>query len=63
MEVFHLEVVINNKALSEKELYSKISKGVYIFPEYVSQEAKTLIQKILIINPQNRLKADMVINR
>ena len=63
MEVFHLEVVINNKALSEKELYSKISKGVYIFPEYVSQEAKTLIQKILIINPQNRLKADRVINQ
>ncbi len=49
-----------NSALSEKELYGKISKGLYIFPDFVSNEAKGLIQKILLVNPQNRMSADNV---
>jgi hypothetical protein len=61
VEVFHSEVKSINLALSEKELYSKITKGLYIFPDFVSNEAKTLIQKILHVNPQNRLSADNVL--
>jgi serine/threonine protein kinase len=48
-------------AITEKELYSKISKGVYIVPETISNEVKSLIQKILIVNPINRIDAQTVI--
>ena len=48
------------KALSEKELYTKISKGVYNIPTYLSNEAKNLLKKILVINPSSRPSADDV---
>jgi hypothetical protein len=58
--VFLSEVFINNSAMSEKELYSKILKGVFMIPETVSNEAKNLIQKILIVNPMSRIDAQTV---
>lgn len=63
MELFHLEVVIivyYKLGLTEKELYSKISKGLFIIPEFVSNEAKNLIQKMLIVNPNNRIDSQSV---
>jgi len=49
------------KALSEKELYGKIAKGVYNLPTYLSNEAKTLIKKILVINPTSRPTAEDIL--
>jgi hypothetical protein len=43
--------------LSEKELFSKIVKGSFLIPDYVSTEAKHLLQNILTVNPSNRLDA------
>lgn len=48
------------RALSEKELYSKIIKGSFITPEHVSYDAKCLLQKILLVNPTNRIDAEKV---
>ena len=48
------------KALSEKELFSKISKGVFNIPSYVTNEAKNLIKRILVLNPNSRPSAEEV---
>jgi len=49
------------KALSEKELYSKIAKGVFNVPTWVSNEAKSLIKRILVVNPLHRPSADEIL--
>jgi serine/threonine protein kinase len=49
------------RGLSEKELYSKIIKGSFSIPDHISCEAKNLIQKILIVNPVNRINSRDVI--
>jgi len=46
--------------LSEKELYNKIVKGIFNIPDYLSPEAKSLLQKILNINPKLRLDSENV---
>ena len=38
-------------AFSEKDLYNKITKGNYNIPEYLSLEAKNILQKLLTFNP------------
>ena len=38
-----------------KKLYSRISEGIYEIPEFVPPEATDIIQKLLKINPQQRL--------
>ena len=61
MDLFHLEVILNNHlAVSEKELYLKITKGVYTLPDHLSPESKELIKKILELNSINRPAADIV---
>ena len=47
-------------ALSEKELYLKITKGVYILPDHLSAESKDLIKRILEVNSSNRPTAEKV---
>lgn len=49
------------RGLSEKELYSKIIKGVYIIPEHISSEAKNLIENILIVNPNSRMSSNNIL--
>ncbi|CAH0547411.1 unnamed protein product [Brassicogethes aeneus] len=43
------------------ETYNKISKAIYYFPEYVSMEARDLIQRLLVVNPNNRLELSEVL--
>lgn len=50
----------NIAGLSEKELYSKIIKGVYTLPDHLSIESKELIKKILEVNSSNRPSLEIV---
>lgn len=49
------------KGNSENELYSKITKGVFVCPDHLSQSVSELIRKILIIKPKERPNAKEVI--
>jgi serine/threonine protein kinase len=42
------------RASNEKELYAKITKGVYIFQEHMSQTACHLVERLLNLNPSER---------
>ena len=48
------------RATNEKELYSKIIKGVYIFPEHMSAGACDLVRRLLNLNPKERPVAEEV---
>jgi len=50
------------KAFSEKELYNKILKGTFEIPEYLSGDAKNLLQNILKLNPKERFDSQSVNN-
>jgi len=50
------------RATNEKELFSKIIKGSFILPEYLSQESKNLISKILNVNVSGRPLINEVLN-
>jgi hypothetical protein len=45
---------------SDHELYSKISTADYIIPEYISKEAKNLLQIIFVIHCDQRPTAEEV---
>lgn len=45
------------KANNEKELFSKISRGLYRVPEAVDFETKRFLNKILVLDPEKRPKA------
>lgn len=45
------------RGINEKDLFAKISSGLYRIPEIIEFEAKQLIQKILVIDPEKRPKA------
>ena len=47
---------------TEKELYKKISRGVFEYPSYISKQAKNLIDKMLQVNPNKRITADEALN-
>lgn len=49
------------RANSEKELYVKITKGVFSCPEHLSQNVCELIRRILILKPTDRPNAEDVI--
>lgn len=46
---------------SYDETYVRISRARFTIPEYVSDDAKDLIKKLLIVNPNDRLELDQVI--
>jgi MAP/microtubule affinity-regulating kinase len=48
------------RALNEKELYSKITKGVYNFPDHMSSSACDLVRRILNLTPAIRPTAEEV---
>lgn len=43
------------------ETYRKISKAMFMIPQYVSDEATDLIQKLLVVEPDDRLELDGVL--
>ena len=48
-------------AFSEKELYNKILKGIFEIPAYLSNDARSLLQNILKLNPSERYDSKTVI--
>ena len=42
------------------KLYAKILNGNFEIPEFVSNEAKELIKKILIVDPEKRITISQV---
>lgn len=42
------------RGMSDKELYKKISRGIFLYPDHVSNEAKSFINKMLVVNPMSR---------
>jgi MAP/microtubule affinity-regulating kinase len=45
------------KGQSDKELYKKISRGQFQPPEHVSKEARNLLSKMLVVEPEKRASA------
>jgi len=45
------------KGANEKDLFSKIGRGMFRIPETLDFEAKRLINKILVLDPTKRMKA------
>lgn len=43
------------------ETYIRISRAQFNIPDYVSEEAKDLIKKLLVVNPNNRLDLKEVV--
>ena len=50
------------KGTNEKDLFSKISRGMFRVPESIDFEAKRLINKILVLDPTKRPKAQEICN-
>ena len=48
------------KAPSDRELYRKISRGLFHLPSDLPHDAKKLIQRALIVDPTRRLKTSEV---
>ncbi|KAJ8932595.1 hypothetical protein NQ318_023377, partial [Aromia moschata] len=46
---------------SYDETYKRISKAQFSFPSHVSEEAKDLIKRLLVVNPDNRLELNQVL--
>lgn len=49
------------KSPFEKELYRKIQKGQFTYPNYVSEEAREIINSILIVDPSRRPTAEQIL--
>ena len=45
------------RGANEKDLFGKISRGFFRIPEILDHDAKQLLQKILVLNPEKRPKA------
>lgn len=50
------------KGVNEKDLFSKISRGLFRIPETLDFEAKQLLNKILVLNPEKRPRAHEICN-
>ena len=42
---------------SESELYGRIQRGQYKFPEFVSREARSIVAKLIETDPRRRYRA------
>lgn len=47
---------------TDKELYKKIARGQFQFPEHVSREAVSFINRMLVVNPAGRLTAQQLLS-
>lgn len=43
------------KGKDEKELYSQSKKGNYSFPNIISKDARDIIKKLIVLNPEQRI--------
>lgn len=50
------------KGASDKELYKKISRGLYTPPEHMSREARHFLNKMLMVDPDKRYTAQMLLD-
>jgi serine/threonine protein kinase len=50
------------RGVTDKELYKKISRGQFIYPEHVSPEAQAFINKMITVNPSSRRTATCLLN-
>lgn len=50
------------KGVDEKDLYRRISKGIYDCPPDLSNESKALISRILVVNPADRCNAKDILS-
>ena len=50
------------KAPTDRELFKKIEKGIFSIPSHVTAGARNLIHKILLVNPDERLKASDILS-
>ena len=48
------------KGVNEKDLFSKISRGLFRIPEIIDFEAKQLLNRILVLNPDKRPRASEI---
>lgn len=46
---------------SYNDTYRRISKAIYNFPPYVSEEARNLINNLLVVIPDNRMELDEIL--
>ena len=49
------------KGVDEKDLFQKICNGGFNIPNNVSTSAQNLLRKLLCVNPQSRIKADVAL--
>ncbi|CAI2382443.1 unnamed protein product [Moneuplotes crassus] len=49
------------KGKTDSELYSRISRGEIMIPDHVSDIAKSLLQKMIKIKPEERINASMIL--
>jgi len=49
------------RGASDKDLYRKISRGEFEFPDHVSREAVSFINKLLVVNPSMRATASSLL--
>lgn len=47
---------------NDKDLYKKIAKGEFTFPNHVSEDARSFITKMLVVNPTARFSAQQLLN-
>ena len=50
------------KAPTDRELFKKIERGIFSIPSHVPAGARNLIHKILVLNPEERLKASDILS-
>jgi serine/threonine protein kinase len=50
------------RGMTDKELYKKIARGQFNFPEHVSSEAKAFLNKMLVVSPAGRAQSQVLLN-
>jgi MAP/microtubule affinity-regulating kinase len=45
------------KGVNDRELYRKIGRGVFHFPDCISAQARTLIKRMIVVDPGKRMSA------
>lgn len=46
---------------SYDDTYRRISKAIFSVPDHVSEEAKDMIRKLLVVDPDRRLDLDRIL--
>lgn len=48
------------KAPYDRDLYRKIQRGVFTIPDFLSDQCKNLIERILVLVPEQRLTLEEI---